>query len=717
MKKLLAGVVLVLAGSTCVQAEDGYECWLRYRPVADPALLERYRELASEIVVVGDSPVLDAAGRELYQGLSHMLNQRVSLVKQIAHNGTVVVGSLDSSLDAMAHNRSSVDALNAAQLVSAIGDGGTFGKEKLGPEGFTIRSTITFGRHVIAIFGQTDRGALYGTFHLLRLIQTRQPIGKLDIENRPDCPLRVVNHWDNPGDTGERGYAGMPIFHWEKLPELEPRYRDYGRLLASVGVNGCVVNNVNTAKNNLTGWKLITTPYLDKAAALADVFRDYGVKMYISVNFASPMLIDGFDTADPLDPKVQQWWKDKADEIYAHIPDFGGFLVKADSEGEPGPFTYGRNHAEGANMLAAALEPHGGLVMWRAFVYGHKDIDRAMQAFANFKPLDGRFADNVIIQIKNGPMDFQVREPVSPLFGRMPATNLMIELQITQEYTGHSTHLCYLVPQWKYFLEFDTRAEGPGSTLDKVVDGSLHGYAHSGMAGVANIGSDRNWTGHHLAQANMYGYGRLAWDPDISSETITDEWVRMTFGHDPEVVDTISRMLLDSWRTYENYTSPLGVGFMCNRGSHYDPDPAGRQAKYHHADEEGVGYDRTQATGSGYTAQYHAPVARMFESLETCPDELLLFFHHVPYTHRLKSGKTVIQHIYDSHFDGVAQARGFRAAWKSLEGKIDYERYVHVLDRLDQQIEHATLWRDTINDYFLELSGIADEQGRLKVVK
>jgi len=584
--------------------------------------------------------------------------------------------------------------------------------DSLGPEGFVIRRVAYEGEDCLVIAGSDDRGALYGAFTFLRMLQCGRPLESLDIVERPSCQLRMINHWDNLDGSVERGYAGPSIFHWDELPEKNPRYNDYARMLASLGINGVVLNNVNSHKDKEGPYasansnkQILTTPYLIKLAALADLFREYGIQVFVCPSFASPVWLDGFETADPLDPDVRQWWKTKCEEVYQHIPDFGGFLVKADSEGQPGPYTYGRDHAEGANMLAEALAPHGGLVIWRAFVYGNKQGDRAKQAYENFQPLDGRFAENVIIQCKNGPMDFQVREPVSPLFGGLPNTNMMLELQITQEYTGFSTHLCYLVPQWKHYLEFDTRAKGEGSTLARIVDGSVFDYKYSGMAGVSNIGADRNWTGHPLAQANLYGFGRLAWDPDLTADEIAEEWIRMTYGNDPEVLEVLSEMLLSSWRVYEDYTSPLGVGFMC-AGNHYDPDPAHRQKNYHHADEEGVGYDRTQATGSGYTQQYQPPVAAMFESLETCPDEHLLFFHHVPYTHRLKSGKSVIRHIYDSHVEGVGSVREFKKVWMSLSAKIDADRHSLVSEKLDEQIDHAIVWRDAINVYFAEISGI-----------
>ena len=668
-------------------AEDGYEFWLRYHRISDQGLLKECRELCREIVITESSPILNSARDELSRGLAGLLGQEPAGSGSVRQAGSIVVGSLQKS--------------KVIRDVISLEDA-----KQLNSDGFLIRSVNIEGKPCTIITGKTDRAALYGVFGFLRLLQTHQSIRNLDIKEVPANPLRIAYHWDNMDGTVSRGYAGGSIVKWDKLPEFDPRYRDYARMLASVGINGCIIGKDNTAEDIL------------KLAGLASVLRQYGVRIYTHTSFDYPVRLGGLETYDPLDPAVQAWWIKKANDIYEQIPDFGGFKMKADSEGTPGPRDYERSHAQGANVIARALEPYGGLVLWRAFVYG-KSLkymgikDRARQACDFFKPFDGQFADNAILQIKNGPMDFQVREPVSPLFGAMPKTDQILELQVTQEYTGHSTHLCYLVPQWKEILDFDTYAKGKESTVKRIVSGSLFEYKYSGISGVINIGDDRNWTGHHLAQANTYGFGRLAWNPDLSAEQITDEWVRMTFGHDPMVVKTISKMLLDSWRIYENYTSPLGVGFMCETGPHYNPDPKGRQKKYHHGDNLGVGYDRTQATGSGYTAQYHPPVAKMYESLGTCPEELLLFFHHVPYTHRLKSGKTVIQHIYDSHFDGVEQARGLRKAWKTLKGKIDNERYEHVLARLEAQLEHARLWCDSINKYFFDLSGIPDEKDRL----
>lgn len=468
--------------------------------------------------------------------------------------------------------------------------------------------------------------------------------------------------------------------------------------------------------------KFITEDYLPSIARLAELFRAYGIRIFLSVNFAAPIEVGKLLTADPLDRDVQAWWDDTAVRIYRHIPDFGGFLVKADSEFRPGPFTYGRNHADGANMLARSLRPFGGLLIWRCFVYNclqdwrDRQTDRARAAYDHFVPLDGTFDDNVLLQIKNGPMDFQVREPVSPLFGGLQETNQMLEVQITQEYTGQQKHLCYLVPQWKEVLDFDTFARGEGSTVARIASGELFGRTTGGMVGVVNVGDDGNWTGHSLAQANLYGFGRLAWNPQLSSETITDEWVRLTYGLNDRVVQTISQLLLSSWRTYENYTAPLGVGWMVNPGHHYGPNPDGYEyskwGTYHYADCKGIGVDRTEEWGTGYVGQYHSPNRERYESLADCPDELLLFFHHVPYRHQLKSGKSVIQHIYDTHFEGVEQVRDMMSKWRELSGLIDADRHQAVMERFEIQFQDAKEWRDVINTYFYRKSGIPDEHGR-----
>jgi len=672
--------------------ESGNEVWLRYAPVEDPVTLREYQSLTRRVFIFGDSEILTSALGELNYGIKGMTGTEPATSGKL-RAGNIIIGKTTDI-------PGNILRIPEDQL------------SKLTQEGYLI---IRKGKRIV-ITGKSDAGLLYGVFRLLRLLQMGESLADLNILENPTTKLRLLNHWDNPGKlpagipSVERGYAGESIFKWDELPHLNRRYTDYARMLASVGINGTVINNVNTAKNGLEGWKLLTPEYLPKLKALASEFRKYGVKLYISVNFFSPVMISGINDADPANSRARKWWSDKVAEIYSEIPDFGGFLVKADSEGEPGPMKYGRSHADGANMIASALEPFGGLLIWRAFVYGNKELspDRAAQAYQIFKPLDGNFAGNAIVQIKNGPIDFQVREPVSPLFGAMPLTNQIIELQITQEYTGHDKHVCYLVPQWKEILDFDTYAEGPGSTVAKIVDGSLFGYKYSGIAGVSNIGDEANWTGHLLAQANFYGFGRLAWNPALETEKITDEWIRLTFGNGEKVYSVVKEILLTSLKTYEDYTSPLGVGLMCNGGNtghqgHFTPAPSSR-VNYHKADKSGVGYDRTMVTGSGFTGQFFEPVRSMYESLEKCPDELLLFFHHVPYTHKLKSGKTVIKHIYDTHNEGVEQVRGYYENWKNLDGLMDEDRYQDVLNRLKDQIKYAEQWRDSINSYFLKLS-------------
>jgi alpha-glucuronidase len=670
--------------------ESGYNAWLRYQPVMEKVLADSYKEYFAAIWVAGDGDVLASSIAELKTGAKGMLGTEPGFTSGFGKS-RLVIGKIDK-IDL------SVFTLSDEEI------------KKLGPEGFIIKNNR--GRLIITSKG--DTGILYGVFRLLRMMQSGIDLSDADILDNPDIKLRMLNQWDNPGKVPpgtpsiERGYSGNSIFRWDELPVLNERYVDYSRLLASVGINGTVINNVNTAKNGLEGWKLLTPEYLPKLKALAAVFRKYGIRLYISVNFFSPVLISGLKDADPLNPEVRLWWENKVTEIYSQIPDFGGFLVKADSEGEPGPIKYGRTQAEGANLLAAALKPYEGLLMWRTFVYGKKELstDRACQAYQVFKPLDGSFADNSIVQIKNGPIDFQVREPVSPLFGSMPGTGQILELQITQEYTGQQKHLCYLVPQWKEILGFSTVAKDEKSDVARIIGGEFFNYKYSGIAGVSNIGADINWTGNVLAQANLYGFGRLSWDPGMFSEEIAREWILQTFGKTKKVISVIEDMLLSSWKTYEDYTSPLGVGLMCG-SDHFTPDPGGR-VSYHKADRAGVGYDRTMASGSGFTRQYSPSAGLVYEDLQSCPDELLLFFHHVPYTFKLKSGKTVIQHIYDSHNEGVEKVKGNISEWMTLNGVIDSDRYEEVLIGLKQQVRYAEVWRDSINGYFLRLSGIKD---------
>ncbi|ANB58645.1 alpha-glucuronidase [Anoxybacillus sp. B7M1] len=673
-------------------------CWLRYEKN------DKYQDsplLVKTIVAKGESSVFRAAVEELKVGMASMFGIEPQVTAKAGQTSFIWLGTLDD--DEIKKQWPDRDA-------TAVYD----------PDGYVIYSHVHDGLPYIYIAGKTEKGTLYGVFHFLRLLEMKEDVYHLSIVEQPRNQLRMINHWDNMDGSIERGYAGRSIFFADgQFVKQKQRIKDYARLLASIGINALSINNVNVHQ---TETNLITEEFLPEVAEVADIFRIYGIQTFLSINYASPIEIGGLSTADPLHPSVKQWWKKTVEQIYRYIPDFGGFVVKADSEFRPGPFTYGRNHVDGANMLAEALEPFGGVVIWRCFVYNcqqdwrDRTTDRAKAAYEHFKPLDGQFHSNVILQIKNGPMDFQVREPVSPLFGAMPKTNQMLEVQITQEYTGQQKHLCFLVPQWKEVLEFDTYAKGKGSEVKKVIDGSLFDYRYSGMVGVSNIGDDSNWTGHTLAQANLYGFGRLAWNPDLSAEEIAKEWIVQTFGNDPQLVEQISGMLLDSWRIYENYTAPLGVGWMVNPGHHYGPNVDGYEyshwGTYHYADCKGIGVDRTIATGTGYTAQYFPENATMYESLDTCPDELLLFFHHVPYTYRLKSGETVIQHIYNTHFAGVEQTKQLKKRWEQLKGKMDEKRYMDVLERLAIQIEHAKEWRDVINTYFYRKSGIDDQYGR-----
>ena len=597
--------------------------------------------------------------------------------------------------------------------------------KRLGEEGYRIERQEQ-GYRVIS---GGEKGLLYGMYGLHRILagsgndacrwESGQTPDRFPYESIPDQNIRMVNHWDNFDGSVERGYAGESVFYTENRFRGDmDLIRQYARLLASVGINAISINNVNVHK--LESF-FIEKKALKEIKKIADIFSAYGIRLFLSVNYAAPITVGGLETADPLSPEVTDWWRGVADGIYEEIPEFAGFVVKADSEGEPGPFTYGRNHDEGANMLARALKPHGGLVIWRCFVYNcsqdwwDRSADRARAAYDIFMGLDGRFDENVILQIKNGPIDFQIREPISPLFGALKKTNQILEFQITQEYTGHQKDVCYLVPMWKEVMDFDTRHGGAGTVKQAVKENSPN-RSCSGIAGVGNVGMDENWTGSKLAQANLYGFGRLCWDNALSSEEIAGEWGRLSFSLTMDAQEKLTWILTTSRDTYEDYTCPLAVGFMCKPHIHYGADVDGyeyqRWGTYHYADRDGVGRDRTVRTGTAYTRQYSDGRFAEYENLETCPDELLLFFHHVPYTHVLHSGKTVIQHIYDTHFCGVETVRKYQEAWKGLEGMIDQKSYQNGQERLALQLENAINWRDQINTYFYRKSGIPDEKGR-----
>ena len=584
----------------------------------------------------------------------------------------------------------------------------------LGTEGYRIGET----EDGYKIESASPAGYLYGMYGLHRLLTTQNEAG-FPYESVPDQSIRMIDHWDNFDGSIERGYAGESIFydHNTFRGDME-LIRQYARLLASVGINAVLINNVNVHRPETF---FVTGEALAEIRRISDVLAAYGIKTYLSVNFAAPITVGRLKSADPLEPEVASWWEETVKRIYEEIPDFAGFVVKADSEGEPGPFTYGRNHDDGANMLARAAGPYGGVVIWRCFVYDcsqdwwNREADRARAAYDIFEPLDGRFLDNVILQIKNGPIDFQIREPVSPLFGALKKTNQILEFQITQEYTGHQRDICYLVPMWKETMDFDTK-HGKGLTVKEAVRENSPVRGRSGIAGVGNVGMDANWTGSKLAQANLYGFGRLVWNHELSAEAIAEEWVRQSFCLTEEKCGKLAAILTTSRDVYEAYTCPLGVGFMCKPAVHYGVDIDGyeydRWGTYHYADRDGVGRDRTVKTGTSYTRQYSDARFSEYEDLSSCPDELLLFFHHVPYTHVLHSGKTVIQHIYDTHFEGVERVREYQAIWESLKDSLDGESYLNMKKRLVWQLENAVSWRDQVNTYFYRKSGIPDEKGR-----
>ena len=672
-----------------LRAESGYDAWLRYAAL-DDAAARQYRTAApATVTVLNDAGPEHSAQQELIRGIRGMLGRTLRVEPSVGSEGAILLGTLDEL-----KSRAPQFSLTAA----------------LEPDSYWLKTVRISGARYIVVTAANDRGVLYGSFALLRKIALGETIAELDEKQSPGARLRWVNQWDNLNGTIERGYGGPSIF-WENghVRQDLSRVSDYGRMLASVGINGCSINNVNADT------RFLSPELIPQVARIADSFRPWGVKVSLAVDFGSPKALGGLETFDPVDPAVIAWWKSKADEIYRAVPDFGGFLLKADSEGRVGPSTYGRTHADAANVVARALKPHGGVIFYRGFVYDrHMDWenpknDRARAAYDNFHELDGKFDDNVIIQIKHGPIDFQVREPASPLFGALDTTKEAIELQITQEYFGQARHLVFLPPMWKETLDFDMHMRDRVTPVKSIV---------AGFAGVSNLGMDDNWYGNHMSQANLYGFGRLAWNPDITARQIADEWTRLTFGGDPAVVKTIVDMQLSSWRTYENYTGPLGLQTLTDIvGNHYgvavEASERNGWGQWHKADEKGVGFDRTVATGTGFLGQYSPGVMKLYESLESCPDDLLLFMHHVPYTYKLRSGKSVIQSIYDSHFDGVDTVVRYTRDWKTLKGRVDERRYQEVLAQLEYQAGQAVVWRDAVTNWFLKESGIQDARGRV----
>lgn len=652
-------------------------------------------EIPYKVHALGSSAIEQSAARELDRGIRD-LTDASSYLAQNNINGETVLGTAEEL-------RKSFPAL-------AI-------PSDLEPDGYWLSMTQDRGHALFVVAGGDERGVLYGAFALARLLTTGQDIKNLNLRSRPAMPIRWVDEWDNPDGFIERGYAGRSIFFegGNVRDDLAP-VAEYGRLLASIGINGLNVNNVNAAP------QLLDSDHLKQIARIADALRPWGVHLAMSVAVASPQTIGGLSTYDPLDPAVKAWWTAKINETYGLIPDFAGFTVKADSEGQPGPSSYARTPADAANTLAAALAPHHGVVLYRGFVYNHHldwhdpKADRARAAYDIFHPLDGHFLPNVIVQTKEGPIDFQAREPVSPLFAGLQHTSQAMEVQITQEYTGQQRHLVYLAPMWKWVLDTDLRANNQSTPVKEILEGKSFHQPLGGMVGVAGIGRDR-WLGSPLALANLYAFGRLAWDPNLDPAQIAEEWTRQTIGSDSQVVATVDKMLMQSWAAYEAYTGPLGMQTLTDiTGSHYGPNIESSErngwGQWHDADSKGVGKDRTVATGSGYAGQYPPELAKLYEDPATTPDDLLLFFHHVPYTYKLHSGKTVIQHIYDSHYEGAAQAAHFVKEWQTLKGRIPQPLYEDVRTRLEYQAGHAIVWRDAIVQYFLKLSGIPDEYGR-----
>jgi alpha-glucuronidase len=676
---------------------DWPQCLVAIRPAWSSRQCE-IRRCPPLILRVGDSPVVHSAELELTRGLHGLLGGEFHATTSVSDGPFILVGTIDSV--------------------------GTVLKDFIWPknlsgDGYWIAVANLGGFKCFIITSPNERGVLYGVFAFLSKIARNESSDSLTDLQVPANSIRMVDHWDNLDGTIERGYAGASLFFEDGHVRQDlSRAAEYARLLAPVGINVCAINNVNANP------RLLEKDFLPQLRRVAETFRPWGVRLVLSVDVSSPQKIGGLPTFDPLDPRVAAWWQQTADALYAEIPDFAGFVVKADSEGRAGPSSYGRTPADSANVIARALKPHGGLLFYRSFVYDHHldwrnpKNDRARAAYDIFHPLDGQFADNVVIQIKHGPIDFQVREPVSPLLGGLEKTNEAVELQITQEYTGQQRHLCYLVPMWKEVLDFDMRNAVQSTPVRELVSGKVHQRPYGGLVGVANAGMDEKWLAHPFAMANLYGFGRLAWDPTLSAQSITEEWTRLTFGNDATTVSTIDAMLLSSWNIYESYTGPLGAGTLTDiLGSHYGPGVESSErngwGQWHHADQAGMGMDRTVATGTGYVGQYSPAVSKQYEFLENTPDELLLFFHHVPYTYKLHSGKTVIQHIYDSHYDGAGRAAALVTQWQSLQGRVDQPRYEDVLRHLEYQAGHAIVWRDAICNWFARTSGIPDERGRV----
>ena len=679
---------LLFISGFSLKAQDGQRLWLRYDKISDPAVLENYCQDISGWLTEGNSPVMKVAKDELKAGLTGLLAREIPEVKSVKRSGIVVSGTpLNSQI---------IAKLDLKDELSNLSD-----------DGYIIINSKYKKRKIIVIAANTEPGVLYGTFHFMRLLQTQRNLRSLDIKSSPKIKLRMLNHWDNLDRSVERGYAGLSLWEWDSLPDVvSPVYASYARANASIGINGTVLTNVNA--NAL----ILSREYLLKVAAIADVFRPYGIKVYLTARFSAPVELGKLETADPLDPGVKDWWKAKAEEIYSYIPDFGGFLVKANSEGQPGPQNYGRTHADGANMLADAVSPFRGVVMWRAFVYDNEvPEDRTKQAYNEFVPLDGSFRKNVIIQVKNGPLDFQPREPFHPLFGAMPETPLMMEFQLTQEYLGFSTHLVYLATLFEECLNSDTYAKGKGSLVAGVIDGTLENHIITAIAGVANTGTDVNWTGHPFGQSNWYAFGRLAWDPYLSAAEIAEEWIRMSITNNSQNIEKISKIMLNSREIAVSYMTPLGLHHIMSADLHYGPGPWVNNLRrdwtsvyYHRADSFGIGFNRS-STGSNAVAQYFPEVRDIYNNLSTCPENLLLWFHHLPWDYKLSTGRDVWEELCYRYNSGVDSVRWMQKEWESLKPCVDAERFTLVEKLLRKQEENAVVWRDACLLYFQTFSG------------
>ncbi len=691
--RLLPSLIVTCCLFVSAVAENGYDLWLRYGVIEDESLLVRYRNTIKSCYVEGESATLDIVRDELKRGLEGLLDTKVDLTDR--ENASLLLG--------VYHPNSQLAELLSPNEVEGLSD-----------EGFAIVSKRIGSRESVVITAFHDVALLYGTFHFLRLLQSHQDISNLNFKSVPKIKFRFLNHWDNLDRTVERGYAGFSIWNWHQLPEvIDQRYIDYARANASIGINSIVLTNVNT--NSI----VLRDDYLKKVKALADLFRPYGIKTFLTARFSAPMELDDFETADPRNRSVRKWWQNKAEKIYELIPDFGGFLVKANSEGQPGPLDYNRTHAAGANMLADAVAPYGGLVLWRTFVYSDAVFeDRHMQAYDEFVPLDGKFKKNVILQVKNGAIDFQPREPFHPLFGAMKKTGIAPEFQITQEYVGQGTHLVYLGTYFKEILDADTYADGENSTVGRIADGTISQNKSTAVAGVSNIGNDINWTSHPFAQANWYAFGRLAWNHELTARDIAEEWIRMTWTNEEAAVATIMEMMMSSHEAAVNYMTPLGLHHIMDAGHHYGPGPwvdkmpraDWKSTYYHKADGTGIGFDRTRS-GSNAIGQYRKPLRDIFYDIEECPERYLLFFHHIPWNKVIKSGKTLWDHLCLKYQVGNIQVQQLINQWQSVRSEIDHERFRHVMDLLSIQKKEAAWWRDACISYFQTFSNKPIPQG------